>query len=79
MTMTDEDFQKVIMAIARALGEAHEPMLLVQIARAVAEPEFVTRSAIYGMMDQGLVQKIGKRYATAGLDFPTSRRKRHSQ
>ena len=79
MAKTDEDYQKVILVIARVLGEAHEPMLVAQIARAAGATELVTKNALHGMMPK-FVQKIGKRYATAGLDFPkptrTSRRMR---
>jgi len=63
-------FEQVMLAIARVLGEAHEPMLPSQIARAVREPELFVKDALFAMVKANLVQKIGKRYATAGLDFP---------
>ena len=68
----------VITRIARVLGEAHEPMLLGPIARAVGATELETKDAIQHMLARGFVQKIGKRYATAGLSFPKTTRTRRA-
>jgi hypothetical protein len=66
--------------LARVLGEAHEPLTLRELAHAVRETKAPT-SAIHdtlgAMVAGGFVQVIDGRYATAGLDFPSSPRHVH--